>query len=120
MKMLVVKLVHHGFWIGIIFIEDVLAFTIPPEPILDNVVHRQVEITVSLCNSNNLFLRLVAVLRLPESIRPFAKHRRYPGQLAIAGNDFVELGAVNEVVINRVGDFGTDIKRMNETVVEPR
>src|SRR5439155_11277660 len=34
-------------------------------------------------------------------------------------NDFIELRPVDKVIVNRIGDFGTDIHHMNEAVVDP-
>ena len=56
MEMFVVKLVNHGLGIGIILVEDVLAFAVPPKPILDDVVDRQMQVAVLFRNAENLFL----------------------------------------------------------------
>src|SRR5258708_28777579 len=43
-----VELVHHAFWIGIVFVEDVFPLAVPPKPVLDDVVHGNVQVSVLL------------------------------------------------------------------------
>ena len=59
------------------------------------------QVAIFLRHAQQFLLRLVAVLALPEAVGPFAEHWRRPGQFAIAGDDLVELRAVEEVVVDR-------------------
>src|SRR5271170_7536770 len=112
------KLVDHALGVGIIFVENEFAFAIPPEPVLDNVVDWDVQIAILFGHTENFFLRLVAVLALPETVGPAAKHGRLSGQIAVAGDNFVEIGAVEKVIIDYVGDLGTDVQEIRKLVVE--
>jgi len=46
---------------------------------------------------------------LPEPVGPTAKHGRLAGQLAVASDDLVEVRAIDKVVVNGIGDFGTGL-----------
>ncbi len=113
------ELIHHCFGVRIILVEDMLALPIPPEPILYDVVGRNVQLPVFPSDFQNFLLRSVPVLALPETISPFAEHGRLPGQFAVGGNDLVQIGAVEEVIVDVVGHFGTDVEVICEAVVEP-
>src|SRR5258708_34978918 len=119
MEVLAMKLIHHPLRIRIILVEDVLTFPIPPEPILYDVIRRNVQLPVFPRDSQYFLLRPVSVLALPEAISPFAEHGRLPRQFAVIGNDLVESRAVEEVIIDVVGHFGADVEVVCETVVEP-
>jgi len=69
-KVVLVELVHHSLRIGIILVKDVFAFAVPPEPVLDDVVRRELQLAVFPGHVQNFFLRLVAVFALPEPISP--------------------------------------------------
>src|SRR5439155_19395502 len=69
-------------------------------------------------HSKTYLHRLVAVLALPEPVGPTAKHGRLASPLAVAGNDLVEVRPIDKVVVNGVGDFGTDIHHENKAVVD--
>ena len=113
------QLIDHPFRVGIILVEDVLALAIPPEPVLHDVIDGNVQLAVFPRDPQNFFLRLVAVLALPEAIGPFAEHGRLPGQLAVGGDDLVKIGAVEKVVVDVVGHFGTDVQVIRKAVIEP-
>src|SRR6266496_3269441 len=112
------QLIDHGFWIGIVLIEYELTFTIPPEPVLNDVVDRDVEVAIFARNAQDLVLRSVAILALPESVSPLAEHGSLSCEIAIAGDDLVELWAVNEVVVDDIGDFRTNVEIIGEAIVE--
>ena len=76
------------------------------------------QLAVFLRDAENLLLRLVAVLALPESVSPFAKHRRLPGQFAIAGDNLVEIGAIEKVVVDGVGYFGTEYREFAKRLLK--
>jgi len=42
MEIEVVEFIDHAFRVGIVSVEDVLAFAVPPEPVLNDAVDRQV------------------------------------------------------------------------------
>ncbi len=69
-------------------------------------------------DAQNLVLRFVTVLALPETIGPLAKERRFPGEFAIAGNNLVEFRPVEEIIVNHIRDVGTDVEIIREPVVE--
>ena len=117
-KVILVELVYHSLGVGIVLIEDVLTFAVPPEPVLDNGIGRQVQVAVLLRYAEDFCLRLVAVLTLPEAVRPPAKQRGGASEFTIGSDDFVEFGPVYEVVINRIGNFGADIHHVHKPVVE--
>src|SRR5712691_6108240 len=116
--MLFVKGVYHPFWVGIVLVEDWFPHRVPPEPVLDNVVQRDAQIAVLAGDALQLLLRSIAILALPIAVRPLTKEGCLPGQLAVGGDDGVKLGAVEEVIVNRVGNFRTEIERVYKTVVE--
>ena len=118
MKVLLMELIEHGVRIGIILVKHVLTFAVPPEPVLHNVVHRDVQVAILLRHGKNFFLRLVTVFALPKPICPPPKHWRRAGQFAVAGDDFVEFRAVDEIVVNCVGHFGADIHHVNKAIVD--
>src|SRR5258708_37246842 len=82
-----VELVHHAFWIGIVFVEDVFPLAVPPKPVLDDVVHGNVQVSVLLRHREKFFLRFVAVLALPESVGPAAEHWLSAGKIAVRVTD---------------------------------
>ena len=100
MEVQLMQLVHHSLGIGIVLVEYEFAFAIPPEPVLNDIVHRNMQVAVFLRNAEYFLLRFVAVLALPESICPLAEHWGLPGQLTIAGNNFVEFRPIKEVVVD--------------------
>src|SRR5258708_21023776 len=76
------------------------------------------ELAVFVSHPEQLFLRVVFILALPESIRPFAEHRRRAGQLPVSTDDFVEFRPVEKVVVQHIGHFRTQVKRIQKTVIE--
>src|SRR5271168_976166 len=74
---------------------------------------------VSLRDSQQLLLRIVAILALPESVRPFSKKRRRPRQLAVRRDNRVELRPIKKIIIHRVRHFRTQIESVRKPVVEP-
>src|SRR5258707_15249900 len=118
MKVFAVQLVDHSFGIRVILIEDELALTVPPEPVLDDVVDGNMQIPILLRNRKNFFLRLVAVLALPKSISPLSKHGGLTSQLAITRNNFVELRPVKEEVVDHVGYFRAYVHVIGKAVVD--
>ena len=86
-----------------------LSLAIPPEPVLHDVIDGNVQLSIFPGYSQNFILRLVAILALPEAISPFAKHGCWPCQLAVGGDDPVEIRAIEEVIIDVVRDLRTDV-----------
>src|ERR1700722_20172027 len=118
MKVLMVELINHRFWVGIVLVKHEFALAIPPEPVLHDVVDRNVQFTVLARHAENFVLRFVAILALPETVGPLAEHRRLPGKLAIASNHLVEFRTVKEVVVDDVSNFRTDVQIIGKSVVE--
>src|SRR5579862_1295647 len=112
------QVIDHALGVGIILVEFKFARGGPPEPVLNDVVHRNFELAIFVGDAQNLVLRLVTIFALPESIGPLPEHRRGAGQLTIPGDDLVEFGAVEKVVVNFIRYFRADIQRMNEPIVE--
>ena len=112
-----VQRVDETLRVGIVLVPFHLAHGDPPEPILHNVVDGNVLGPVTRGYCFQLLLRLVLVFALPEAVCPAAKERHLAGELAIAGDDLVGVRAVDEVVVDAVGDFCAQIERMNETIV---
>src|SRR4029453_18930698 len=83
---------------------------IPIFAILNYAVDWNVLTSISAHYVKQLLLRLVAVLTLPESPRPTAKHRRRSGQMAVARNHFVERWSIHEIIINRITCLGVPRK----------
>src|SRR6184192_2471529 len=94
MDVVLVQSVDHGFWIGIILVEDWLAHRVPPKPILYDVVERYVQVAIFPRDIEQRLLRIVAVLTLPIAVRPFSEKRRGASQFTIRGDDFVEFRTV--------------------------
>ncbi len=115
--MLVVQLVDHALRVGIMGVPLHLAHRHPPEPVLHDVVDRDVQCAILRCNALDLRLRLVLVLALPEAVGPAPEERHFARQFAIVADDLVGFRAVDKVVVDAVGDFGADIERMNESVI---
>ena len=78
--------------IGVIGIEDGIAFSLPPEPILHDRIERNVLFAIAMSDAKDFVLRHVAVLRLEETVGPLGQHGRVPGQAAIFVDDLVHLG----------------------------
>ena len=114
-----VQFVHHRLGIGILVVECEVAVFDPPEPVLHDVVYRDVEFAIFPCHVQQFLLRLVAVFALPEAVRPLAEHRGLARQLAVGGDDFVEAGAVEEIIVDRVGHFRAQVERVGKAIVKP-
>ena len=79
-KIVLVKIVHHSGRIGIArLIEHRLAHGVPPEPVLHDVVGGNTELAVFVRNSKQLFLCVVFVFALPETVGPLAVKRSRAG-----------------------------------------
>ena len=66
----------------------------------------------------HLGLRTVAVFGLDVAVAPERKERRVAGEVAVVVDDGVELGAVEEVVVDGVGGEGVEVGFEGEAVVE--
>ena len=78
----VVDLVDHLLRLGEArLVELVAAPSIlgPVEPVLDDVIERDLQIAVFLDDVDDLVLRIVALARLPEAVRPFRHHHGLAG-----------------------------------------
>ena len=76
------------------------------------------QLTIFLRDRENLLLRLVAVLALPKSVSPFSEHGSLPGEFAITGDNLVQVGTIEKVIVDDLGYFGTDVQVVREAVVE--
>src|SRR5580765_2413081 len=119
MNVVLMEVVNHPFWVGIVLVEDRLAHGVPPEPVLHNIIEGNMEIAVLVCNIQNFFLRIIPVLALPVTIGPFAKERRRAGQLTISGYNLVEIRAVNKKIIHRVRYFRAEIEGVDKAIIQP-
>ncbi len=117
MKVLVVQLVDHALRVGIVEVPLHLAHRHPPEPVLHDVVHRNVQSAILRRNALNLCLRLILVLALPEAVGPPAEERHIARQFAIVPDNLVGLGTVQEVVVDAVCHFRGQVKRMYKLVI---
>src|SRR6185437_11091484 len=117
-EILSVQLINHSLWVGIILVEDELSLAIPPEPVLHDIVDRDVQLAVLLCYAQDFILRFITVLALPESVSPLAEQRRLTGQLAVTGDNLVELRPVEKVVIDHIGDFGSDVQVIGKSIIK--
>ena len=104
--------------IGKVLVEDGVAFVLPPEPVLHDGVEREVSGAIARGDAEHLVLRDVAVFGLEEAVGPLRQHGRMAGQVAVAVDDRVHLGAVDEVVVNRVAGQGGELEREREAVVD--
>ena len=105
-KMVFVEILHHPRRIGIAgLVKDRLAHGVPPEPILYDAVRRNAPLAIFVRHPQQLLLRVVFVLRLPETVSPFSEQWRRSGQLAVSGDDAVELRPVEQVVVHLIGSF---------------
>ncbi len=87
--------------IRVIRIEDGITFSLPPKPILHNRIEWDVLFSIAMSYLKNLVLRHITVLRLEQTIRPFWKHGRVPGQAAIFVDDLVHFRPIDQVVVDR-------------------
>src|SRR4029450_1174458 len=97
------------FWIGIALLIKLMRaprMRIPILPILNYAVDWNVLTSISAHYVQQLLLRLVAVLALPESPRPTAKHRRCSGQVAVGRNHLVKRWSVHEGRVKRIACRG--------------
>ena len=117
-EVLAVQAPDHPLGIGIVLIENEFALAIPPEPVLHDIVGGDMQFTIFLGDAQNLLLRFVAVLALPEAIGPLAEHWRRSGEFAVGGDDLIEIGAVEKIVVDDVSNFGADVEIIGEAVVE--
>ena len=74
----------------------------PPAPVLNDAVKRYVVRTVRRNHRLDFARRRIRVLALPPPVRPFRKHGRGTGDVAVPRNDRVELRAVNEKIVPAV------------------
>src|SRR4029450_331247 len=101
------------FWIGIALLIKLMRaprMRIPILPILNYAVDWNGLISISAHHVQQLLLRLVAVLALPESPRPTAKHRRDSGQAAVGRDHLVERWSIHEIIVNRIACLGVPRK----------
>src|SRR4030095_8033136 len=107
------QIAHQLFWIGIALLIKLMRaprMRIPILPILNYAVDWNVLTSISAHHLQQLLLRLVAVLALPESPRPTAKHRRRSGQVAVGRNHLVKRWSIHEVIVNRIAGLGVPRK----------
>jgi hypothetical protein len=100
MNMLVVELIQFPWNIWEVGIEDRVSLGLPPIPVLHNGIERDVLLAISACNSQDLILRNVSILRLEKSIGPLGKQGRVPGEVSVLVDDLIQFGAINQVVID--------------------
>ena len=112
------ELRDHGLRVRIVLVENGIAHRVPPEPVLDDVVERNVKRAVFPGDVEQLGLRVVAVLALPVTVGPLSEHGRFPGEFAIGRDNVVEIGAVEKVIVDSVRDVGCEVERVQEAVVE--
>ena len=117
--MLVVERVDQSLRVGIVWIPLHLAHRHPPEPVLHNVVYRNVQRAIFGCHSFDLLLRLILVLALPEPVGPPPKQRNLARQFTIAADNLVRFRSVDEVVVNLIGNFCAPIECVHEAVIHP-
>src|SRR6185503_9470077 len=84
------------------------AILLPVEPVLDDVVERDAAGAEAVDGIQALLRGLVALPALPEPQRPARDHRRRPGDTPVAGDDLVQIRAVDEVVVDAVADLGPE------------
>ena len=75
---------------------------LPVEPVLHDGVERDAALAEPVDDVEALFRGFVALPALPQPHRPARDHRRRPGDAPVAGDDAVQLGAVDEVVVDAV------------------
>ena len=118
-EVITVQTLDHGFRIGIArFMEAVLPHGLPPEPILHDVVHGYVEVAVFARNTQKFLLRPITVFALPKAISPFSKKRWRAGELTVCCNNLVELGTIEEVVVDQIRDIGTQVESAEVAIIE--
>ena len=120
MEVVPVNLVDHPLRVRVPGgIEHRLPHRIPPEPVLNDIVCRDMELAVLSRDPHDFILRAIAVLALPETVRPPSEHRDAARQHAVAGDDGIELRPGDEIVVYDIRDFRTEVQRVEKAVVEP-
>src|SRR5438132_6867612 len=101
-----VEVFYHPRGIGIAgFVEHRFSHGVPPEPVLHDIVGGDVQLPVFVSDAEQLLLRVVFILALPESISPSDEHRWSTVYLSVSTDSFVELRTVPKVVVQYLGDF---------------
>src|ERR1700690_3352294 len=112
------EFVHHASSIRIILVEYEFAFTVPPEPVLHNVVGRNVQLPILAGDAEDFLLRLVPILALPKTVSPLAEQGRLAGEFTVTSDNLVETGTIEKIIVDDVGDFRADVEIVCEPVVE--
>ena len=84
----------------------------PVEPVLDDVIERDLQVAVLLDDVDDLTFRVVTLARLPEAVRPFRHHHGLAGERAIAGDDLVHVLAGHVPIVDRLRDIAGEPHRM--------
>ena len=90
----------------------------PPKPVLHDGVDGDVAGAVLVGYVEHLVLGAVAVFGLDVAVTPDGEQGRVAGEVAVVVDDGVELGAVEEVVVDGVGGEGVEVGFEGEAVVE--
>src|SRR5215469_18230372 len=101
-----------------LLIKNGFAHRDPPEPVLHDVVGGNMQLAILTRDCQKLGLRLVAILALPEAVSPAAEQGRYTCQFPVAGDDPVELGPIEKVIVGDVSHFRTQVQRTQKAVGE--
>ena len=84
----------------------------PVLPVLHQCVNRNFSLAEFGRGVQNFLLAVIPLPTLPVSVGPLGKQRRFAGELAVIGDDAVQLRAIEEVVINGLPHFGTERRRV--------
>ena len=99
--MVLMKLVYHPLGIrksfGIVgFLSPFIV--LPTDPVKDNAVHSDTELSGFFNGIKDLFLILIAFLRLDISKAPLGKKRRLSGKESISGHNLVHISGYEVIV----------------------
>ena len=102
--MLLVYVLNHLLTVGKILRQEVhrvpQVVRAPVLPVLDDTVERHLQRTILIDDGLRFLSRLIALLRLPEAVRPQREHRHVARQLAHQGNDTVGRATIHKVVVD--------------------
>src|SRR5450631_3061826 len=110
-----VELVHHSLGIGVnalVELHCVPAVLAPVLPVLHQGVDRKLAFAELRPYVENLLLGVIALTALPVSVYPLGKQGRRPCELAVIGNDTIQLGSVEKIVVDGLPHFGAKSRRI--------
>src|SRR5450631_1461627 len=105
------ELIHHFFGLRIMILIELHgapAVLAPVLPVLNQSVDWNFSLAKFGSGIENLLLAVISLSTLQVAVGPLWKQRRFACELTVFGHDAVQLGAVEEVVIDGLPHLGAE------------